>query len=305
MTLEQLIAPEAEAHMSTLNPRVDFAFKKLFGTKENKEILISFINAVVSEEDRVADVVLLNPYNNKEYQFDKLSILDIKATDEKGRQYNIEMQITDQVYYNQRILYYWSKLYASQLQQGDGFAELKKTISINVLNFDYFDDEPRYHNIFKILNVESHKNYFEDLELHFIELHKFNEEAEPIRTTLDRWTKFLKKAHHYDKESFPEDLKKEPAIEKAFLRLNTLYFDKAERDVYEARLKWLRDEGAALQKAHENGHEEGKAEGLVEGEQKALEKIAMNMLRANKSPEEISQITGLSLDKIHQLRNIS
>jgi predicted transposase/invertase (TIGR01784 family) len=86
--------------MSVLNPRVDFAFKKLFGSEENKDILISFINAVVSKEDQVIDVALLNPYNNKEHQFDKLSILDIKATDEKGRQYNIEMQITDQVYYN-------------------------------------------------------------------------------------------------------------------------------------------------------------------------------------------------------------
>jgi len=49
--------------MAMLNPRVDFAFKKLFGSKENKDILISFINAIVSEKDRVADVVLLNPYN--------------------------------------------------------------------------------------------------------------------------------------------------------------------------------------------------------------------------------------------------
>lgn len=70
--------------MAILNPRVDFAFKKLFGTRENKEILISFINAVVSENDRVTDVLLLNPYNNKEYGSDKLSILDIKAIDEQS-----------------------------------------------------------------------------------------------------------------------------------------------------------------------------------------------------------------------------
>ena len=141
--------------MSTLNPRVDFAFKKLFGTEENKEILISFINAVVSEEDRVADVVLLNPYNHKEYRADKLSILDIKATDEKGRHYNIEMQITDQMFYNQRALYYWSKLYTSQLKQGDSFDALRKTIGINILNFNYFDDEPGYHNVFKLLHTRT------------------------------------------------------------------------------------------------------------------------------------------------------
>jgi hypothetical protein len=56
--------------MSILNPRVDFAFKKLFGSEENKDILISFINAIVSKKDQVVDVVLLNPYNNKDHQTD-------------------------------------------------------------------------------------------------------------------------------------------------------------------------------------------------------------------------------------------
>ena len=277
--------------MSVLNPRVDFAFKKLFGSEENKDILISFINAVVSKEDQVIDVLLLNPYNNKEHQSDRLSILDIKATDEKGRQYNIEMQITDQVYYNQRALYYWSRLYTSQLQEGDAFVDLKKTISINVLNFDYFDAEPTYHNIFKVLHAESHKSYFEDLELHFIELHKFDDEVSHIKTTLDRWVKFLKKAHHYDKATFPEELKVEPAIEKAFFSLNTLSLDKEEREIYEARLKWLRDEDAALQKAHEKGIEQG------------IEQIAINMLKDNEPLDKISRFTGLSQADIMKLKN--
>ena len=288
--------------MSVLNPRVDFAFKKLFGSEENKDILISFINAVVSKEDQVIDVALLNPYNNKEHQFDKLSILDIKATDEKGRQYNIEMQITDQVYYNQRALYYWSRLYTGQLQEGSNFDNLKKAISINVLNFDYFDAEPNYHNVFKVLHVESHKSYFEDLELHFIELHKFDDESSPIKTTLDRWTKFLKKAHRYDKTSFPDELKVEPAIEKAFSRLNTLSLDKEEREIYEARLKWLRDEDAALQKAHEKGIEQGFEQGMEQGMERGIEKIAINMLKVNKPIKEISLLTGLSEEAIIKLK---
>jgi predicted transposase/invertase (TIGR01784 family) len=292
--------------MTILNPRVDFAFKKLFGSGENKDILISFINSVVSKEDQVIDVILLNPYNNKEHQSDKLSILDIKATDERGRQYNIEMQITDQVYYNQRALYYWSRLYTSQLQEGDAFGDLKKTISINVLNFDYFDEEPTYHNVFKVLNAESHKSYFEDLELHFIELHKFDDETGPIKTTLDRWAKFLKKAHRYDKTTFPEELRVEPAIEKAFLSLNTLSLDKDEREIYEARLKWLRDEDAALQKAHEKGIEQGIEQGIErgieQGIERGIEQIAINMLKANKPIDEIILFTGLSDQAIAQLK---
>jgi predicted transposase/invertase (TIGR01784 family) len=285
--------------MSILNPRVDFAFKKLFGSEENKDILISFINAIVSKKDQVVDVVLLNPYNNKDHQTDKLSILDIKATDEQGRHYNIEMQITDQVYYNQRALYYWSKLYTSQLEEGDPFANLKKTISINVLNFNYFDEEPHYHNVFKLLHVESHKSYFEDLELHFIELQKFNEELTHIKSTLDRWVAFLTKAHHYDKATFPDELKTEPAIEKAFFKLNTLFWNKEEREVYEARLKWLRDEDGALQKAHEKGIEQGIEQGIVQG----IEKIVINMLKDNEPLDKICRFTGLSQGDIAKLKD--
>ncbi|MFI4919001.1 MAG: Rpn family recombination-promoting nuclease/putative transposase [Legionellales bacterium] len=292
--------------MSVLNPRVDFAFKKLFGSVENKDILISFINAVVSKADQVIDVTLLNPYNNKDHKSDKLSILDIKATDEKGQHYNIEMQITDQVYYNQRALYYWSRLYTSQLQEGDVYSDLKKTISINVLNFDYFDDEPHYHNVFKVLHVESHKSYFEDLELHFVELHKFNDDVNPIKTTLDRWVKFLKKAHHYDKTSFPDELKAEPAIEKAFYSLNTLSMDKDEREIYEARLKWLRDEAATLQKAHEKGQIEGIEQGIEQGIELGIQKnrhaTAIKQLKRGVAIDLVAEDTGLTCEEVAAIK---
>ncbi len=284
--------------MTMLNPRVDFAFKKLFGSEENKDILIAFINAIVSEEDRVMNVALLNPYNNKEHASDKLSILDIKATDEKGRQYNIEMQITDQVYYNQRALYYWSKLYASQLQVGDDFDDLKKTISINVLNFDYFDQEPRYHNVFKVLNIVSHKSYFEDFELHFIELNKFNEGKNAIKTTLERWITFLKKAHRYDGIPLPSELSIEPAIEKAFHSLSVLSLDKEEREIYEARLKWLRDEDATLKKAHEKGMKRG----VKQGREEERREIAKKRLKRGVSLEIIAEDTGLTLAEIESIK---
>lgn len=280
----------------TLNPRIDFAFKKLFGSVENKDILISFINAVVEQQCRIKDVTLLNPYNHKEYPSDKLSILDIKATDEEGRQYNIEMQLNDQVCYNQRALYYWSKLYASQLTKGKPFSELKKTISINILNFNYFPDEVDYHNIFHIRSVKSNKRYFEDLELHFIELEKFNKELDHLKTTLNRWTTFLKRAERYEQGNIPPELNQEPAIEKAIITLETLYLNAYERDVYEVELKWQRDEEGALMKAHLNGL----AEGLAEG-RSALKETAKKLLNENIPINVIANATGLSLEEVEQL----
>ena len=101
--------------MCRLNPRVDFAFKKLFGSEENKDILKPFLNAILPVADQVAELELKNPYTLKNFPTDKLSILDIRATDAAGRQFTIEMQITD------------------QLQEGYGYSDLKKTIAIHVL----------------------------------------------------------------------------------------------------------------------------------------------------------------------------
>lgn len=79
--------------MCRINPKVDFAFKKLFGSEENKDILISFINAILSEDEQIKDIELKNPYNIANYKENKMSILDIKAVDENGTWYDIEMQI--------------------------------------------------------------------------------------------------------------------------------------------------------------------------------------------------------------------
>lgn len=279
----------------TLNPRVDFAFKKLFGSEENKDCLISLINSIVSEENKIVDVILLNPYNAKEYREDKLSILDIKAEDERGQYYNIEMQITDEVHYNQRALYYWSKLYTSQMKEGVLYKDLKKTISINVLNFNYFDNEDGYHHVFHLLHPKSHKRYFEDLELHFIELERFDRDLGQVKTALDRWSKFLTKAHEYGKNHIPTELKEDPAVEKAIVTLERLYLDDTERMLYEGQLKWLRDQASRV--------EQVRIESLEAGLAKGIQTVARSLLKADMPLEQIVQHTGLAIETIETLKN--
>lgn len=270
--------------MSSLNPRVDFAFKKLFGSEGSEDILLAFINAVITPKVALEKIILLNPFNSKEHQHDKYSILDVKAIDENGQQYNIEMQITDQVYYNERALYYWSKLYSSQLYEGNEYDQLRKTISINILNFNCFD-EPDYHNIFRLLNVKTQACYFEHLEMHFIELKKFDKDILHLHSALERWVSFLKKADRYTAATLPKELKNDPSIDKAMHLLERLYLNDEEREIYDAQLKWLRDEAATLQKAVIN----------------TTEKIARNMLNQGLSKELIASVTGLTLETIQSL----
>ena len=196
------------------------------------------INAVVSEKDQVTNLTIKNPYNEKAFRLDKLSILDIKAQSISGKWYNIEMQIMDQDYYDIRALYYWSRVYNAQLSSGINYDNLEKTISINFLNFNCLDEE-KYHNIYKIQNIESHSDYSADhLEIHFIELKKYHE---TFSSMLDKWTNFLIKADSYSSKYLPKELQV-PTIEQAIKALEHISLSSDERESYEGRLKWLRDE---------------------------------------------------------------
>lgn len=296
-----------------LNPRVDFAFKKLFGSEENKDCLISLINSIVSEKDRVVDVILLNPCNAREYHDAKSSILDIKAKDEKGHYYNIEMQIASDTDYNQRALYYWSKLYAEQLKIGGLYKNLKKTISISLLNFNHFNEEEGYHHVFHLLHAKSHQRYFEDLELHFIELERFDKDLAHIKTALDRWITFLTHVEEY-RNKIPPQLEVDPSVTKAITTLEHLYLNDQERMVYEGQLKWLMDQASAIEQTRIEAVELGLAEGLAEGLAKGLAKgraegraegieaVARALLKEGMPVNHIATVTGLTIEAIHVLK---
>ena len=283
--------------MCRLNPRVDFAFKKLFGSEENKDILISFINSVLDQDEPITDLILKNPYNAKNFKNDKLSILDVKAVDTKGVWYNIEMQITDQDYYDKRALYYWARLYTGQLESGVNYDKLEKTIVINVLNFNCLEEDD-YHNIYQLLNRESKEELIDHLEIHFIELEKYNKDLSEVQTALDRWTEFLKRADKYDKDKIPTQLAELASIEKAIKVLDTIGLTKEEREAYEARLKWLRDEEMALKKAERKGMEKG----MEKGREEERKQLIINMLKNGISVEEIAKMTQLDKKEVEKIK---
>ena len=145
--------------MSTINPRVDIAFKKIFGTEDNKDLLLSLVNSILAPEDQVAELELLNPYSLQNFRNNKLSILDIKAKSLDGRLFNIEMQVADEADYDKRALYYWARLYTDQLKSGDGYSELAKAIGIHILNFTSITATSKYHNVFHLLEQDDHIHY--------------------------------------------------------------------------------------------------------------------------------------------------
>ncbi|AGK95838.1 Rpn family recombination-promoting nuclease/putative transposase [Clostridium pasteurianum] len=274
--------------MCRLNPKVDFAFKKLFASKENKDLLISFINSMLSEDEQILDIELKNPYNIANYRKGKMTILDIKAVDEKGVWYDIEMQLAEQNFYDKRAFYYWAKVYSDQIESGDDFEVLRKTIAINILDFNYIDEDD-FHNVYKVFNEKSGKEFSNIFEMHFVELNKFNKDYSSLTSTLDRWVTFLNRAYEIDVNKIPEELAVDKEIRKALEKLDIMYLDSEEREIYENDLKAMRDYKAGLKTAERKGIKKGKIE------------VAKSLLKMGLSIEQIASGTGLTVGEIRKL----
>lgn len=295
--------------MTPITPRIDIAFKKIFGVEENKDLLISLINSIVSQEDQVKEVTLLNPYNPKNFRNDKLSILDIKAKGEDSKRFNIEIQISDEADYDKRALYYWAKLYTEQLKVAEDYSLLSKAIGIHILNFTSIPQAQKYHNVFHITEKESRLEYFKDLELHTIELNKFsnNSRAElpeimsKVKNSLDMWSAFLTRHDLLKADSLPRELDN-VSLKKALEVLEVMNFTEEERDAYEDHLKWLRVEANTVKKAEARGIEIGEARGEARGREEEKIALAKEMLADNESLEKIVKYTKLSKEEIEKLK---
>jgi predicted transposase/invertase (TIGR01784 family) len=285
--------------MAKINPRVDIAFKKIFGVEENKDLLISLINSIVGEEDQVEEITLMNPYNPQNFKQEKLSILDIKAKGACEKRFNIEIQISDEADYDKRALYYWAKLYTEQLKVSDDYSFLTKAIGIHILNFTSIPKVDKYHNVFHIKEKETGALYFKDLELHTIELKKFSNNGSEelpeiltkVKNSLDMWVAFLTRHDLLNKDHLPPAIDN-PILKKALVVLDVMSFDDEEREAYEGHLKWLRVEANTLKKYESDTI------------QKTLLLVATRMASKGATTQDIALITGLSPEEIESLSQL-
>ena len=246
-----------------LNPKIDFVFKKIFGSEEHPEILISFLNAVLKPQKPIVSVEIKNSDLEKEYIEDKFSRLDVKALTSNKEIINIEIQLKNEYNMIQRSLYYWSKLYEEQLSEGDRYDKLSRTVCINILDFKYLKND-RFHNGYRLKEIETNEELTNLQEIHFIEIPKLKrfESTEEIVDLLEGWVEFLR-----DPES--EVIRKlemsNKEIREAKDELYRLSRNSKERELYYLREKSLRDEISALANAKEKGLKEGLKQGLFEG----------------------------------------
>jgi len=276
--------------MCKLNPKIDLVFKKIFGTEQNKNVLKSLINSVLPKDEQIVEVTIKNPYNETDFVGDKLSVVDIKAIDEKGRWYDIEIQVKEQKYYGKRAIFYLSEIYSNQLIESDSYDKLRKTIIISLLDFDYFLNDKRYFRRCCYKDFDTGELYpeLDFADLYFVELRKFDNEFKHIKTTLDRWITFLNKASELDKDNLPDELK-DPEIIQAMNTIDTMSLNAKERDYYESQKKVMRDEMSVIQTAVEKAKYE------------QMNEMAKTLKFKNIAIEIIIETTGLTKDQIDKL----
>ncbi|APO47967.1 hypothetical protein BS614_00075 [Paenibacillus xylanexedens] len=275
-----------------LDPRNDFLFKRIFGSEENRDVLITFLNRTFAEANRppLTEIHLLNPYTDKDAPRDKQSILDIRAKTSEGEMINIEMQLFNKYDTEKRTLFYWSKLYSGQLQGGQPYKALKKCVTINILNFSFLPNE-QYHNIFHLREERSGISLSDDIELHFLELPKLDVSKHSIQEGgLVNWLLFLKGTQRNQWEVLSMN---EPVLKKAMDTLEFLSQDAEVRQLYEARQRYLHDEASIREGA------------FAEGEHTKAIKIASKMIKMGVDLSVIIEASGLSEAQVLKLQKES
>ena len=281
--------------------RNDYAFKKLFGTDENKDIMIELLSLITQlSKDDFDDVRIENSEQIPKFYNEKAGRLDIKIRLNDGRKIDVEMQNTYFDYYPKRSIFYCSKMIHEHFPSGLQYTDLRKCIAINVLNSP-FKLSRKVHSIYQIREAEEYTLLDELLEIHFLDLTKLKKKKENL-TSLEKWLMFIKTDHKGVRQMLAQG---NPVMTKANRVMDIFYLDEQERKRYEAAWEYESDRLSMINESERKGLERGKSLGLVEGEargtRQAKLETAQLMRQRNYPSAEICLITGLSEAEIEAI----
>jgi predicted transposase/invertase (TIGR01784 family) len=273
-------------------------------------VLIDFLNAVLKppQGEEIAGVELLDREIDPQFLLERGARLDILATTEKKTIINIEVQVTNQYNIDKRTIFYWARLYSGQLDSGQDFKDLRKTVTVTVLGFDWFPNKSRYHHIFHIREDETGQLLNDNLEMHFLELEKVKILNHRPQNKLEAWLMYLNNLEGEEMEAIAME---NPGIKKAMTIEQIFWQSKKERRMYELREKALRDEISALAGAKAEGISEGiaegKAEGIAEGKAEMAQESICKYLEVRFSTASLGlqqYVRGISsLDELNRIIN--
>ena len=221
------------------NPMNDVLFKFIFGKDERKNITIDLLNAILNRTGKQAikDIQFKNSEIVPYYEDDKLTRLDIFCITEDETKIDVEVQLINKKDMERRSLFYWSQMYLMGLNKGDDYITLNPAITINILGHKIFPNEP-LHSMYSIYNIETGRRLNEDLELHFLEIPKFQKKPIGEMTRMERWLAYF--SNKLDTEEMEELVMSDATIKKAVNDTDIFMMD------FEERLKYINRQMAIM-----------------------------------------------------------
>ncbi len=293
-----------------INPHTDFGFKRLFGSEFNKELLVSFLNALFAGKKEIRDVTYMNSEQLGERIESRRAIFDVYCETTDGEKFIVEMQNVYQEFFKDRTIYYSTFPIREQAKKGEWDFHLNGVYTVGLLNFIFEDkgeSASRMQHEVKLMNVDTKEVFYDKLTYIYVEIPKFDKTEEELVTMYDKWMYVLKNLSR---------LMERPAAlqERVFTRLfeqaEIAKFNAIDLKAYENSMNAYRDIVNAINTARKDsfsegkaeGREEGRAEGREEGMAKRNIEIAKTMLDNGEAIDKIILYTGLSEEDIKQLR---
>jgi len=278
--------------MNFLDVKTDYAFKKVFGSENSKEILISFLNAIIYEnsKNKIKDLTIVDPYNIPMIKGVKDTFVDVKAVLSDNTKVIIEMQVLNHTGFEKRVLYNAAKNYSIQLDKSEAYHLLNPVIALSIVDFEMFKDNKNIINSFKLIEKEQFINYSDDIELIFVELPKFQKKLEELENIKEQWIFFVKNAGSL--EYIPNSL--DETIKQALENANEANLTKDELEAQYKRKEFISIQKLAILKAKEDGL----ALGIEKGKIQEKLSIASRAYEAGLPLDSIATLVGIDKDRL-------
>jgi predicted transposase/invertase (TIGR01784 family) len=282
-----------------IRPFVDYAFCRVYADALDPTAIIAFLNAVLLLKTKIVKVTIRNPINLKDFEQDKLTVLDINAEDQLGRIFDVEMQLTVHAGVRKRMAYYGCDAFANQLREGDDYTQLKPVYVVCILMGKLWKRNPKVHHQFQLIDRQSGRTLKDTLEIHTLELGWYNlaETDLATATPVDRWLYWLLHAHQYS----PEELLKlfpEEGIQSATKTLIAISEKTEDKQMYDAREKAARDYRWAMNSILRKGEKIGEARGEARGEIRLIQSL-QDILQI--PPTSNEELESLSLENLRSI----
>ena len=287
--------------------RFDWAVKRLLRNKANFGVLEGFLTVLLKEPIHIIEI--LESESNQQRENEKFNRVDIKARNSKDEIIIVEIQLTREIYYLERMLYGVAKTITEHISLGDKYDKVKKVYSINILYFDLGKgSDYLYHGqtVFRgvhtddtlVINTKENdairmKTPTEVFPEYFIiRVNEFNKVA---TTPLEEWLDYLKNGHIKDDTTAP-------GLSEAKEKLKCLTMTRQEKLDYERHLDAIMIQNDVIDTAKAEGRAEGRAEGMTEGKRVELVRMVLNMKVLGLDEDAISKVSGLSVAEINEIK---